>query len=314
MINTPPSDQFPLRIGTRGSPLAVAQATETRARLMAAHDLPATAFDIVVIKTTGDRVQDRSLSAIGGKGLFTKEIEDAMLGGDIDIAVHSMKDMPVDQPDGLIVDCTLEREDCRDAFVSLKYAAIDQLPLGAVVGTSSLRRKAQLINKRPDLAVVEFRGNVQTRLQKLRDGVADATFLAMAGLNRLGLDDVPRTAIEDTYMLPAIAQGAICIERRADDAVAADLLASINHAETNIRATAERALLRGLDGSCQTPIGGLAIINPDGQLFLRGEVIRPDGSECLTAEIKGPPAKGARMGAELALELLERAGPDFLKV
>jgi hydroxymethylbilane synthase len=180
----------PLKIGTRGSPLALAQAVETRDRLMAALDLPMDAFDIVVIKTTGDRIIDRPLSEIGGKGLFTKEIEESLLNGGIDIAVHSMKDMPVELPHGLIIECYLPREDVRDAFVSRSVKRIADLEIGAVVGTSSLRRRAQLINRRPDLKVVEFRGNVQTRLRKLDDGVALATFLAAAGLNRLGLAEI----------------------------------------------------------------------------------------------------------------------------
>ncbi|MEM7242546.1 MAG: hydroxymethylbilane synthase, partial [Pseudomonadota bacterium] len=178
-----------IKIGTRGSPLALAQAHETRSRLMATHNLPKEGFEIVVIKTTGDAIQDRPLGEIGGKGLFTKEIEEALLNGRIDCAVHSMKDMPVDNPEGLELDCFLPREDVRDAFVSHKYTSIAELPEGAVVGTSSLRRRAQLLARRPDLEVVEFRGNVQTRMRKLSEGVAEATFLAVAGLNRLGMSE-----------------------------------------------------------------------------------------------------------------------------
>ncbi|NNU79356.1 hydroxymethylbilane synthase [Halovulum dunhuangense] len=307
-----PSEKHPLRIGTRGSPLALAQARETRARLMAAHDLPEAAFEIVVIKTTGDRVLDRPLGEIGGKGLFTREIEDAMLDGSIDIAVHSMKDMPVDQPDGLVLDCYLPREDVRDAFVSLAWGGIDALPQGAVVGTSSLRRRAQLKHRRPDLQVVEFRGNVQTRLRKLGDGVAVATFLAMAGLTRLGmLRDVPHNPIATDDMLPAVAQGAIGIERRADDAAVAALLSPIHDTDTGHRMAAERAFLRGLDGSCQTPIGGLAEFDGKGGIRLRGEIIRPDGSESLTHEISGPIADAAAMGAAAAEALRSRASADF---
>lgn len=307
-----PTPGSPLRIGTRGSPLAVAQAHETRARLMAAHDLPEAAFEIVVIKTTGDRVLDRPLSEIGGKGLFTKEIEDALLDGTIDIAVHSMKDMPVDQPAGLILDCHLPREDERDAFVSLKYASIAELPEGAVVGTSSLRRRAQLKHRRPDLQVVEFRGNVQTRLRKLADGVAEATFLAMAGLRRLSaLDEVPHAPVSPEEMLPAVAQGAIGIERRTDDTATAALLAAIDDAVTTTRLAAERAFLRGLDGSCQTPIGGLAEFTGDGRIRLRGEIIRPDGSESLTHDATGPAEGAAQIGAEAAEVLRARAGDGF---
>ncbi len=214
-----PSPATPLRIGTRGSPLALAQAHETRDRLARAFDLPQSAFEIVVIKTTGDNraliAADKPLKEIGGKGLFTREIEDALLAGRIDIAVHSMKDMPVEQPAGLTLDCHLPREDVRDAFVTLVGSTFADLPDAAVVGTSSLRRRAQLLYRRPDLQVVEFRGNVQTRMRKLADGVAEATFLACAGLNRLGLDDVARTAIPPEEMLPAVAQGAIGVERRA---------------------------------------------------------------------------------------------------
>jgi hydroxymethylbilane synthase len=223
-----PTPAKPLKIGTRGSPLALAQANETRERLALAFDLPFEAFAIIVISTTGDRVIDRPLKEIGGKGLFTKEIEEAMLAGTIDIAVHSMKDMPVDQPEGLVLDTYLPREDVRDAFVSLGTASFSELAQGAVVGTSSLRRKSQLLSRRPDLQVVEFRGNVQTRLKKLADGVAEATFLAMAGLNRLGMTDVPHVAIPTEVMLPAIAQGAIGIERRADDSRAAGMLRLIH--------------------------------------------------------------------------------------
>ncbi|MHA3914364.1 hydroxymethylbilane synthase [Halovulum sp. GXIMD14793] len=310
---THPTPKNPLRIGTRGSPLALAQAEETRQRLMDAHGLPTEAFKIVVIKTTADRVLDRSLSEIGGKGLFTKELEEALLTDQIDIAVHSTKDVPVEQPLGLSVDCALPREDVRDAFVSLKYASIDDLPEGAVVGTSSLRRRAQLLHKRPDLQTVAFRGNVQTRLQKLQDGVAEATFLAMAGIRRLGLD-LPATPIPADRMLPAVAQGAICIERRTEDTTTATLLHPLHDAETWTRISAERSLLRGLDGSCQTPIGGLAEMLDGNRLRLRGEIIRPDGSEALTAEQTGPAETAVKMGAAMAEDLLGRAGRDFLTV
>jgi hydroxymethylbilane synthase len=305
-----PNKDAPLRIGTRGSPLALAQAHETRDRLMAAHGLPAGAFEIVVIRTTGDKVQDRPLSEIGGKGLFTKEIEEALLAGDIHIAVHSMKDMPTEQPPGLALTCHLPREDVRDAFVALGPCGLDDLATGAVVGTSSLRRRAQLLHRRPDLRVVEFRGNVQTRLRKLQEGVAEATFLAMAGLRRLGRDDLAQSPIPVEQMLPAIAQGAIGIEQRADDTATADLLAAIDHAPTTLLMTAERALLAGLDGSCQTPIGGLAEVVGD-MLRLRAEILRPDGSERLTAERSGPATDAAALGASAAKELRKRAGPGF---
>lgn len=308
-----PSPERPLRIGTRGSPLALAQAHETRDRLMAAHGLPEAAFEIHVIKTTGDRVLDRPLREIGGKGLFTREIEDALLDRSIDIAVHSMKDMPVLQPDGLVIDCYLPREDVRDAFVSRRFGSIAELPAGTAVGSSSLRRRAQLAHRRPDLQLVEFRGNVQTRMRKLDEGVAAATFLAMAGLTRLGLLEVVRGAIEPEEMLPAVAQGAIGVERRKDDEIAAGLLAAIADRPTALRVEAERAYLRRLDGSCQTPIAGLALLDGD-QLWLRGEILLPDGSLSITGERRGPAADGPAMGLELAEELLSRAPQSFFEL
>lgn len=310
MTITLPSPAEPLKIGTRGSPLALAQAHETRSRLMAAFDLPEAAFEIVVIKTTGDRVLDRPLKEIGGKGLFTKEIEEAMLAGAIDIAVHSMKDMPVAQPDGLLLDCYLPREDVRDAFVSPLVERLADLPQGATVGSSSLRRRAQLAHRRPDLNLVEFRGNVQTRMKKLEDGVAVATFLAMAGLNRLGMAQVARSAIAVEEMLPAVAQGAIGIERRAADNRAAAMLAAIHDTPTGQRLAAERAFLAALDGSCETPIAGLALLEGD-QVWLRGEILRPDGSEVIAGEARSSIADAAAMGADLARNLLSQAPAGF---
>jgi hydroxymethylbilane synthase len=299
-----------IKIGTRGSPLALAQAYETRDRLMAAHDLPKDGFEVVVIKTTGDRIQDRPLGEIGGKGLFTKEIEDALLDGSIDIAVHSMKDMPVEQPAGLVLDCFLPREDVRDAFVSLKYASIADLPKGAKLGSSSLRRRAQIMHMRPDIEVVEFRGNVQTRLRKLEEGVADATFLAMAGLNRLGNADIAQSAIEVDEILPAVAQGAIGIEWRADNTKMQAMLSVIADKDTAIRLAAERAFLKALDGSCQTPIGGLATLDGD-VLTLRGQILRTDGSDQVIDKIVGPATDGPALGRKLAATLLEISGGDF---
>ncbi|GAA6163528.1 hydroxymethylbilane synthase [Pelagimonas sp. KU-00592-HH] len=309
-----PSPDSPLKIGTRGSPLALAQAYETRSRLMAAFDLPEAAFEIVIIKTTGDDAaliaKDRPLKELGGKGLFTKEIEEDLLSGAIDIAVHSMKDMPVLQPEGLLLDTYLPREDTRDAFVSPNVKTLADLPAGAVVGTSSLRRRAQLLNYRPDLKVVEFRGNVQTRLKKLGDGVADCTFLAMAGLNRLGMNDVASSAIQPEEMLPAVAQGAIGIERRANDSRTADMLAALHDTATGQRLAAERAFLAALDGSCETPIAALAEL--DGTtLRLRGEVLRPDGSESLSEDKTCAIEDGAELGREMAASLLAKAGEGF---
>ncbi|WBU65147.1 hydroxymethylbilane synthase [Paracoccus aerodenitrificans] len=305
-----PNENDRLRIGTRGSLLALAQAHETRDRLMMAHGLPETAFEIVPIKTIADKILDRPLQAIGGKGLFTREIEDALLDGRIDIAVHSMKDMPVLQPDALVIDCYLPRQDVRDAFVSTKFASIAELPQGAVVGSSSMRRRAQLAHRRPDLQLVEFRGNVQTRMKKLHDGVADATFLAMAGLNRLGTPELAQSAISPDEMLPAVAQGVIGVERRRQDQRVAALLAALNDADTSARIVAERAFLAALDGSCETPIAGLAELNAD-RLCLRGEILLPDGSKLFRGEREGPVADGPEMGRDLAEELLAQAPADF---
>ena len=310
MTHALPSPDRPLKIGTRGSPLALWQAHETRRSLMAAFDLPEAAFAIVVIKVTGDQIQDRALKDIGGKGLFTREIEDALLDGSIDIAVHSMKDMPTVQPGGLVLDCYLPREDVRDAFVSPGVARLADLPEGAVVGSSSLRRRAQLARRRPDLRLVEFRGNVQTRLRKLEEGVAVATFLAMAGLNRLGMAHVARSAIEVDQMLPAVAQGAIGVERRVSDGRVAGLLAAIHDVPTGIRLAAERRFLRVLDGSCETPIAGLAVLE-GGVVHLRGEILRPDGSEAISGELRGTATDAADLGQTLAQQLLDRAPKGF---
>ncbi len=307
-----PTAEAPLRIGTRGSPLALAQARETRQRLMDMHGFAAELFEVVVIKTSGDRIQDKPLREVGGKGLFTKEIEEALLAGRIDIAVHSMKDMPVDQPGGLILDCYLPREDVRDAFLSPSADTLADLLPGASVGTSSLRRKAQILYRRPDLNVVEFRGNVQTRLRKLEEGVATCTFLAMAGLVRLGMEEVANSAISVNQMLPAIAQGAIGIERRHKDSSVKELLAPLHDFPTDHRVTAERAFLRKLEGSCQMPIAGLAEISGS-NLRLRGEILRPDGSECLNHELSGPVDDANALGIELASVLLNEAGPYFFE-
>ncbi|OYU17716.1 MAG: hydroxymethylbilane synthase [Rhodobacteraceae bacterium PARR1] len=310
MTHPLPTPAQPLRIGTRGSPLALWQAHETRRCLMAAFDLPESAFEIVVIKVTGDQILDKPLKEIGGKGLFTREIEEALLDGSIDIAVHSMKDMPTAQPDGLILNCYLERQDVRDGFVSPGFASLDDLPQGAVVGSSSLRRRAQLKLRRPDLQLVEFRGNVQTRMRKLEEGVAVATFLAMAGLNRLGMAHVARSAIAPEAMLPAVAQGAIGIERRTDDARMEWMLDAIHDGPTGVRLAAERAFLARLDGSCETPIAGLAVIDGE-SLWLRGEILRPDGTESISGEKRGPVADGPALGQALADELLARAPEGF---
>ena len=300
------------RIGTRGSPLALAQANDVRARLIAAHGLTDGDVEIVVIKTSGDMILDRPLSEAGGKGLFTKEIEEALIDRRIDLAVHSMKDVPTALPDGLEISTILAREDVRDAFISLRFSALSELPSGAVVGTSSLRRQAQVRRLRPDLRVVDFRGNVQTRLAKLADGVADATFLAMAGLNRLGMADRATSAIAAEDMLPAVAQGAVGIEIRTDDMATRDALAPLNHTATAICVAAERAFLAKLDGSCRTPIAGLARLNGD-RLDFRGSILTPDGATCHDTARDGCHTDAAAIGADAGAELLSRAGPEFFE-
>ena len=301
-----------VRIGTRGSPLALAQSREVRARLIAARpELDEDAVTITVIKTTGDRVLDRPLADIGGKGLFTKEIEEALLDGGIDIAVHSMKDVPTWLPDGLIIACLLPREDPRDALIARDGLGFTELPAGAVIGTASLRRRAQVLARRPDLKVVSLRGNVGTRLDKLAQGQVDATMLALAGLRRLGKADVVTAILDPSEMLPAVAQGAIGLECRAGDEATRELLALINHAETETRIAAERALLARLDGSCHTPIAGLAELAGD-TLTLRGLIAKTDGSAVVDDVVSGPASEAEALGAELGARLLGRAGPGFL--
>ncbi|NLH79720.1 MAG: hydroxymethylbilane synthase [Phyllobacteriaceae bacterium] len=299
-----------IRIGTRGSALALAQAHETRDRLVAATGRRAEDFEIVVIKTSGDRILDRPLSEVGGKGLFTKEIEEALLDRSIDLAVHSSKDMPTVLPDGLVIAAFLPREDVRDAFVSSKAKSLADLPPGSKIGTSSLRRRAMVRRLRPDLEVVEFRGNVQTRMKKLADGVADATLLANAGLRRLGMADVVTTLLDTHEFLPAVGQGAICIEARADDAATAALLATIHHPETAAALTLERAFLRVLDGSCRTPIAGLARVEGD-TLRFEGLILRPDGSQAHAIERSGPIAEAEAIGVAAGEILKALGGPGF---
>ncbi len=278
---------------------------------MAAHGRPENDFEIVIIKTTGDQILDRPLAEVGGKGLFTKEIEDALIARQIDLAVHSMKDMQTELPDGLELGAVLEREDVRDAFISLRYASLAEMPAGAIVGTSSLRRQAQVQRLRPDLKVVGFRGNVQTRLRKLEEGVADATFLACAGLNRLGLAERVTRAVPVEEMLPAVAQAAIGIEIRSADQATSALIAPLHHAATGTCVRAERAFLKRLEGSCRTPIGGLAQLGSDQQLHFRGEILTPDGRTVHAMGRSGAAADGEAIGDAVAQELLGKAGPGF---
>jgi hydroxymethylbilane synthase len=297
-----------IRIGTRGSPLALAQAREVQTRLQAVHG----ALDIAlcIIRTSGDRIQDRPLYESGGKGLFTKELEDALLAGDIDVAVHSMKDMPALVPAGLAIACLLPREDARDAFISAKAHSLADLAAGSVVATASPRRQAQVLNLRPDLKIVPIRGNVETRLRKLEEGVADATLLAMAGLKRLGLEHRATSPIPTDTMLPAVAQGAIGIETRSGDAAMAGLLAPINHQPTALAVTAERAFLAKLEGSCRMPIAGLAEII-GGRLIFRGAILTLDGRQIHATSREGSPQQAVILAEDAATELLAKAGPEF---
>lgn len=299
-----------LRIGTRGSALALAQAEETRARLMGAHGLPADVFEIVPIATTGDRIQDRPLSEAGGKGLFTKELEEALLDGRIDIAVHSSKDMPTVLPDGLHLSAFLPREDVRDGFIGRGTAKLLDLPEGATVGSSSLRRQALIRRLRPDLKVTTFRGNVQTRLRKLEEGVVDGTLLANAGLRRLHLESVITELLPLDRFPPAPGQGAICIESRIGATEVDAMLSPINHQATSEALACERAFLAALDGSCRTPIAGYATI-ADGRLSFNGLILRPDGQEAHEIADAGPAAEAARIGRRAGEAVRAKAGASF---
>jgi hydroxymethylbilane synthase len=302
-----------LRIGTRGSPLALVQARLVSDRLKAAQPFLPEA-EIVVIRTTGDRIQDRKLDEIGGKGLFTKEIEEALLEGAIDLAVHSMKDMATVLPPGLVVGAMLPREDPRDAWFSPHAANIAGLPKAARVGTSSLRRQAQILAQRPDLIVTTLRGNVGTRLAKLAAGEAEATVLALAGLKRLGLADKATSILSTEAMLPAVGQGAIGIEIRADDEAMTALLAAIDDRATSTAVAAERACLAVLDGSCRTPIAALAEHEPGGVLRLRSLIALPDGSALRRDQRRGPAASPVDLGQAAGEALRAGAGPAFAAI
>ena len=301
-----------LRIGTRGSPLALAQANEIRARLAAIHGLASDAIALTVIRTTGDAIRDRPLAEAGGKGLFTKEIEEALLAGAIDIAVHSAKDMPTLLPAGLAIAAVPPREDARDVFISPKAGSLRELVQGARLGTASLRRAALALRSRPDLAIVNLRGNVETRLRKLDEGAADATLLALAGLKRLGLAHKATAVLAIEEFLPAVGQGIIAVEARSEDARVLGLLAPLNDAASSSALCAERAFLAELDGSCRTPIAGHAAVAA-GRLDFRGLIARPDGSACLETAREAPLADAARMGADAGREIRARAGPDFFQ-
>lgn len=311
--------QSPLRIGTRGSKLALTQTGMVIAALAKAHgwsaDEAAAKTEVVVIKTTGDRVQDRPLADIGGKGLFAKEIEEALIAGTIDCAVHSLKDLPAVMPKGLTLACHLEREDPRDAFVSIKAKSLSELPPNAAFGTSSVRRGAMLLNLRPDLNLVEFRGNVDTRLRKLEEGQAEATILALAGLKRLGLEAHATQVFSNDEMLPAVAQGAVGIELRMTDGKTRDLLMRANHRPTDLAVTYERAFQAALGGSCRTPIAGLATWLGPHTITFKGSVLSRDGKtrhDVARIETVTTAAQAEKSGDDAGRELLARAGRDFL--
>jgi hydroxymethylbilane synthase len=299
-----------IRIATRKSQLALWQAEHVAARLKTHH--PGLEVELVTMSTQGDRVLDSPLAKIGGKGLFVKELEQSMLRGEADIAVHSMKDVPVDLPEGLYIAVILEREDPCDAFVSGQFALLEELPQGVRVGTSSLRRRCQLAEMRPDLEIIDLRGNVNTRLAKLDSGDYDAIILASAGLKRLGMEARIREVLPAQLMLPAIGQGAIGIECRQGDRRVEDLIAPLDDERTHIRVKAERAMNARLHGGCQVPIAGYAEID-HGVIVLRGLVGRPDGTEVVHGVISGRPQDAEEMGTVLAEDLLSRGADEILR-
>jgi hydroxymethylbilane synthase len=300
-------------IGTRGSPLALAQARMTQAALAQAFACPPERIAIEVISTLGDRTQDRPLSEIGGKGLFTKEIDLAQLEGRVDVAVHSSKDLPTELPEGLVIAGFLPREDIRDALIAPRHKTLDALPKGARVGTVSLRRQALVKHLRPDLVVEPLRGNVETRLNKARSGEFEAVILAMAGLKRLGLAGEVTEALDDSRFLPAVGQGAICLVARAGDARTLNAIQTFAHAPTFIELMAERAFLKVLDGSCRTPIGGSARV-AGGRVTFRGMVLSPDGRTILEASGEGTQGEAAALGERLGREIKAKLPPGFLSV
>ncbi len=298
------------RIGTRGSPLALVQARAVRARLAAALGASEDKIELVVIRTSGDTIQDRPLAEEGGKGLFTKEIEEALLANKVDLAVHSAKDMPTVLPAGLVLAACLEREDARDVFISRKAKSLAELPQGATLGTASLRRQAIAKRSRPDLRVTPLRGNVETRLHKLNEGQVDATILALAGMRRLGIVQHATKIMSEAEFLPAVGQGAIGIEARAGDKRVLELLARIDHADTSTAVACERAFLAVLDGSCKTPIAGHATVAGDAVEF-RGLIARPDGTAAHDVAGHGSRKDSVAIGSDAGRELKHRAGPGF---
>jgi hydroxymethylbilane synthase len=299
-----------IRIGTRGSRLALAQAHLVRRLLAEAHGVPEAEIAVEVITTSGDRLSEVPLSEVGGKGLFSKEIEAALAERHIDLGVHSTKDLATVLPEGLILPVFLAREDVRDAFVSLTAPELDALPQGARLGTSSIRRAAQMLRHRPDLCIVPFRGNVDTRLEKLERGVADATLLAVAGLKRVGRTDRIAGYLDPRRFPPAPAQGAIGLEMRAGDERTAGIAAPLNHQTTAIAVSAERAMLFQLDGSCRTPVGAFTELS-EISCILHGQILSADGSQSFEATVSGAPSDAVQLGTELGRKLLALAGPEF---
>lgn len=297
-----------LVIGTRGSPLALAQAHMVQAGVAQHLGWPVEAIEVAIFKTSGDRIQDKPLSEFGGKGLFTKELDEALLDGRIDLAVHSMKDVPTRLPGEMVLAAILPREDVRDRLIAPSAKSVDDLPHGARIGTSSLRRGAQMKLLRPDFVIVPFRGNVQTRLDKLARGEADATLLAAAGLRRLDMDHVG-APIPTEQMLPAPAQAAIGVTVRTEDAFTRNAVGALNHADTALAVAAERAFLARLDGSCRTPIAALATLEADGAVLLRGQILSPDGAHHVEGQSRGRPEEAAAMATDLAEALIGQGGP-----
>ncbi len=307
--------QQAIKIGTRGSPLALAQANDVKSKLLAANpEFSDEQIEVVVIKTSGDRILDKPLMTAGGKGLFTKEIEEALLDGSIDCAVHSSKDMPTTLPEGLCLSVFLPREDPRDVFISKKFSHFLDLPKGAVLGTASLRRRALALRQRPDLKVITFRGNVQSRLRKLAEGEADATFLALAGLNRLDMTSAATEKLPLDDFLPAPAQGAVTVEIRENDEKMARYLVPLHCRQTEISVIAERAFLAALDGSCRTPIAAYATVEGD-DLFLKGKILSVDGSVVFERNSKSDASvkAAATLGHNMGLDIRDEAGDDFFE-
>ena len=300
-----------IRIGTRGSPLALVQTRWVEAQLLDLH--PGVATELVIIKTTGDKLKDVPLAQVGGKGLFIKEIEEALLAGEVDLAIHSLKDMPAEMPPGCVLGAVPPREDCRDAFISHRHASLTEIPAGGRVGTGSLRRKVQVLHRRPDLEVVHLRGNVDTRLRKLETEGLDAIILAAAGLKRLGLGHIPKGYLDEAEMLPAIGQGALGLEVRAGDQEMLDLLAPLNHVPTQVAVTAERAFLARLEGGCLVPVAALGRLAKDGSLTLEALISDLEGKRLLQDRLTGLPEEARSMGLRLAEMLLDRGGREILQ-